>query len=83
MTSADDIKVAIEETAKGIYNLWMIGLTNNPGEARRRNGNPLTWRTWEISEGLGLDIVNFFQNKGMTLVVETVTNEPTHLYINL
>ena len=83
MTSANDIKVAIEETVKGKYNLWMIGLTNNPGEARRRNGNPLTWFEWEISEGLGLDIINFFYKKGMNVAAEIATKEATILYITL
>ena len=45
----------------------MVGLTDNPREAKRRNGNPLTWFQWEISENFGLVIVNFFHEKGMNL----------------
>ena len=83
MTSVEDIKAAIETYVKGKYTLWMIGLTNNPREARRRNGNPLTWFQWEISENLGLGIVNYCQKKGMTLALEAAVKEVTHLYIAL
>ena len=79
----EDIKVGIETYVKGKYRAWKIGLTSEPGEARRRNGNPLTWLEWEIYENLGLDIVNYFQKKGMNLAVETAPEETTHLYITL
>ena len=84
MSSVEEIKVVIEEKVRGKYSLWMIGLTNNPREARRRSGNPLTWYTWEISESFGLVIVNFFHEKGMNLATETATKEKvTYLYLTL
>ena len=43
MRSMEEIKVVIEEKVRGKYSLWMIGLTNDPKEAKRRNGNSLTW----------------------------------------
>ena len=83
MTSGEDIKAAIETYVKGKYELWIIGLTNNPREAKRRNGNPLTWFQWEISANLGLGVENYFQKKGMTLAGETALKGATHLYIAL
>jgi len=62
---------------------WMIGLTSDPREARRRNGNSLTWFDWEIAGGLGLDIVNFFHESGMGLATEMASQEATHIYILL
>ena len=75
MTSVEDIKAAIEKCVKGRYRVWTIGLTSDPGEARQRNGDPLTWFEWQISENFGLDIVNFFHEKGMDLAVEMVPGE--------
>ena len=83
MTSVEDIKAAIEKYVKGKYRVWTIGLTSDPREARRRNGNPLTWFEWQISENFGLDIVDFFHQKGMDLAVEMDPDETTHLYITL
>ena len=84
MRSVEGLKAVIEEKVSGKYNLWMIGLTNDPREARRRNGNPLTWYTWEISENFGLIIVNFFHEKGMKLATEMATKEKaTYLYLTL
>ena len=83
MTSGEDIKAAIETSVKGKYDLWIIGLTHTPREARRRNGNPLTWVQWQISENSGLGIVNYFQQRGMTLAGETALKGTTHLYIAL
>ncbi len=83
MTSEEDIKAAIEKYVKGKYRAWTIGLTSDPGEARRRNGNPLTWFEQQISENFGLDIVNLFHKKGMDLAVEMAPEETTHLYITL
>jgi len=60
MTSADEIKLAIEEHVKGKYPLWTIGLTSDLSEARRLNGYPLIWFAWETSQILGFNIVNFF-----------------------
>ena len=55
-----------------------------PGEeARRRNGNPPTWVQWEISENVGLGIVNYFQKKGLNLALEAAVKEVTQLYIAL
>ncbi len=83
MRSVEGIKAVIEEKVRGKYSLWMIGLTSDPREARRRNGNPLTWFTWEISEKPGFDMINFFHEKGMTLAAEMATKEATVLYITL
>ena len=83
MTSGEDIKAAIETSVKGKHDLWIIGSTNNPKEARRCNGNPLTWFQWKISENLGLDIVNLLQKKGMDLAVDMAPDETTLLYITL
>ncbi len=83
MTSVEDIKAAIEKYVKGKYRAWTIGLTSDPGETRRRNGNPLTWFEWQISENSGLDIINFFHEKGMNQAVETTTQEATHLFITI
>jgi len=65
------------------YRAWTIGLTSDPGEARRRNGNSLTWFEWQISENFGLDIVNFIHKKGIDLAIEMALKEATHLYITL
>ena len=83
MTSGEDIKAAIEETVKGVYDVWLIGLTNDPREARRRHGNPLTWFQWPISESPGLDIVSFFHKEGMNLAAGAAVKEVTHIYITL
>ena len=83
MGSGEDIKAAIEKYVKGKYRAWTIGLTSDSREARRRNGNPLTWFQWEISENFGLDIIDFFHKKGMDLAVERAPEETTHLYITL
>jgi len=83
MTSVEDIQAAIENYVKGKYRVWTIGLTSDPGKARRRNGNPRTWFEWQISEKFGLDIVDFFHKKGMDLAVERTPDETTHLYITL
>lgn len=83
MASGEDIKAVIEEEVKGLYNLWIIGLTHDPREARRWHGNPLTWFEWEVSGSLSLDIITFFHNKGMQLVTEPALEKTTHLYITL
>lgn len=81
MTSVEDIEAAIEEKAKGKYTQWMIGLISDPREARRHNGNPPIWFQWQISENFGLVITHYFQKKDMNVVLETVAEDVTHVYI--
>ena len=84
MRSVEGIKAVIEEKVRGTYSLWMIGLTHDPREARRRNGNPLTWFQWEVSENPGFDMISFFHEKGMKLATEMATKEKaTYLYITV
>ena len=79
----EDIKAAIDKYVKGRVSCLDDWINQWPREARRRNGNSLTWFEWQISENFGLDIVNFIHKKGIDLAIEMAPKEATHLYITL
>lgn len=60
-----EIKAEIEKVVS-TYNIWTIGITDDPERRRGEQGNPKYWHYWKAdTEGIARSVEKYFLDKGM------------------
>jgi len=78
-----DIKAAIEKITTGKrYEVWTIGVTDNPTLRREEHGRPTIWHYFDVdSPEEALSVETYFRAKGMKGYTGTAKGNPDFLYI--
>lgn len=78
-----DIKKAIEKITGGKrYEVWTIGVTDNPSHRREEHGRPTIWHYWEVaSEADANNTVAAYKSKGMKGYTGKEVTPAKYLYI--
>ena len=78
-----DIKAAIEKITTGKrYEVWTIGVTDNPTLRREEHGRPTIWHYFDVdSAEEALNVEKSYRAKGMKGYTGSAKGNPDFLYI--